>query len=63
MAEGRRDRVQKSNRTGDRWIALLIVVLAAVGGVLAGRSGTPRSWERPAPGTPGGEPVHVQGSP
>ncbi len=54
MTEGRRDRAHKSSRRADRWIALLVVVLAAAAGALAGRSGTPKSWEHPAPGAPGG---------
>jgi hypothetical protein len=65
-ARRRGDRAHKSSRRADRWIGLLIVVLAAVAGVLAGRSGTPKSWEHPAPGTPGGSKVvsaQVQGSP
>jgi hypothetical protein len=64
MTEGRRDRVHSSSRRADRWTALLVVVLAAAGGVLAGRSGTPKSWEHPAPGAPGGpKVVQSQGSP
>lgn len=66
MAEGRhRDGAPKSTRNRDRWLALLIVVLAAVGGALAGHFGTPKSWEHPAPGTPGGpkaQSVQSQGS-
>jgi hypothetical protein len=64
MTEGRRDRAHKSSRRADRWTALLVVMLAAGGGILAGRSGTPKSWEHPAAGAPGGpKPVQSQGSP
>jgi hypothetical protein len=64
MKEGRRDRVHKGSRRADRWTALLVVVLAVAGGVVAGRSGTPKSWEHPAPGAPGGpKSVQSQGSP
>ncbi len=76
MAEGRRDLAQQStrrrdrahtsSRRTDRWIALLIIVLAVAAGVIAGRSGTPKSWEDPAPGTAGGPKavsVQLQGSP
>jgi len=66
MTERRRDRAHKSSRRADRWVALLVVVLAAVAGVLAGRSGTPKSWEHPAPGAPGGPKAALgqsQGSP
>jgi hypothetical protein len=54
MTEGRGDRAHNRKRRADLWTALLVVVLAAAGGVLAGRSGTPKSWEHPAPGAPGG---------
>ena len=65
-ARGRRDRAHKSSRRADMWIGLLIVMLAAAAGILAGRAGTPKSWEHPAPGAPGGPKVasvQLQGSP
>lgn len=76
MADGPRDLAQPTRHRGDRthnksrradfWTGLLIVVLAAAAGILAGRAGTPKSWEHPAPGTPGGPKVasvQLQGSP
>jgi hypothetical protein len=61
MAEGRHNRAH-STRNRDRWLALLIVVLAAVSGALAGHFGTPRSWERSTGGTATPEVVQLQGS-
>ena len=63
MAEGRhRDRAHKSTRNRDRWLALLIVVLAALAGAVAAHFGTERSWERPTGATATPEFVQLQGS-
>jgi hypothetical protein len=38
---------QRSTKTRDRLGALLVVVLAAVAGLVAAHYGTHRTWERP----------------
>jgi len=61
MAEADRREREHTKRNSDRWIGLLIVLLAVISGVLAGSLASPKSWER-ADGV-SSTPVSLQGSP
>jgi hypothetical protein len=45
--EGRGSRARQRHRNRDRWGAVVVVILAAVAGLIAAHYGTHHAWEQP----------------